>query len=55
MNPLNLWVALIEMLILLGMAFGLGWVIAWVQYRKPIAVQQQAIRELQHNLPYNQT
>ena len=47
MNPLNPWVALIEMLTLLGIAFGLGWSIAWVQYRKPIEKQQQAIRNQQ--------
>ncbi|WP_158500573.1 hypothetical protein [Spirosoma radiotolerans] len=47
MNPLNPWVALAEMLILLGMAFGLGWGIAWAQYRKPIERQQQAIRKQQ--------
>ncbi|GAB3804930.1 hypothetical protein GCM10028819_37250 [Spirosoma humi] len=47
MNPLNPWVALLEMLILLGLAFGLGWGIAWLQYRKPIDRQQQAIRQQQ--------
>lgn len=47
MNPLNPWVALIEMLILLGLAFGVGRGIAWVQYRQQIRAQQQAIRKLQ--------
>ena len=47
MNPLNPWVALIEILMLLGLAFGLGWGIAWLQYRKPISRQQQAIRKQQ--------
>lgn len=47
MNPLNPWVALIEMLILLGLAFGVGWGIAWLQYRKPIDLQQQTIRKQQ--------
>ncbi len=47
MNPLNPWVALTEILILLGLAFGLGWGIAWVQYRKQIDAQQQAIQKQQ--------
>lgn len=47
MNPLNPWVALIEMLMLLGLAFGIGYGIAWIQYRKQINGQQQAIRQQQ--------
>lgn len=54
MNPLNPWVALIEMLVLLGLAFSLGRGIAWLQYRRPIEGQQQAIRKLQNELkPYS--
>ncbi|GAB3726514.1 hypothetical protein [Spirosoma lituiforme] len=47
MNPLNPWVALIEMLVLLGLAFGLGRGIAWLQYHRQIQAQQQAIRNQQ--------
>jgi hypothetical protein len=47
MNPLNPWVALFEMLFLLGAAFALGWGIAYLRYRKPIQTQQQAIDQLQ--------
>jgi hypothetical protein len=47
MNPLNPWVALIEILFLLGAAFTLGWGIAYLRYRKPIQTQQQAIDQLQ--------
>ena len=47
MNPLNPWVALIEMLVLLGLAFGLGRGVAWLQYRRSIAAQQRAIRDQQ--------
>ncbi|GAB3769536.1 hypothetical protein GCM10028818_05740 [Spirosoma horti] len=47
MNPLNPWVALIEMLLLLGIAFSIGYSIAWIQYRKQINGQQQAIRQQQ--------
>ncbi|MFD2934977.1 hypothetical protein [Spirosoma flavum] len=50
MNPLNPWVALIEILLLLGMAFGLGWGIARVQYRHRIQAQTQAIQKLQNEL-----
>jgi len=46
MNPLNPWVALFEMLFLLGAAFALGWGIAYLRYRKPIQTQQQAIDQL---------
>lgn len=47
MNPLNPWVALFEMLFLLGAAFTLGWGIAYLRYRKPMHTQQQAIEQLQ--------
>ena len=47
MNPINPWVALIEMLVLLGLAFGLGRGIAWLQYHRQIQAQQQAIRNQQ--------
>lgn len=53
MNPLNPWVALFEMLFLLGAAFVLGWGIAYLRYRKPIQTQQQAIDQLtQTNKPF---
>jgi len=53
MNPLNPWVALFEMLFLLGAAFALGWGIAYLRYRKPIQTQQQAIDQLtQTNKPF---
>lgn len=47
MNPLNPWVALIEILLLLGLAFGLGRCIAFLQYRRQIQAQQRAIQQLQ--------
>lgn len=50
MNPLNPWVALVEILLLLGVAFGLGRGIAWLQYRKQLDAQKQAIRKLQKKL-----
>ncbi|GEM_PF-5558083 len=53
MNPLNPWVALFEILFLLGAAFTLGWGIAYLRYRKPIHTQQQAIDQLQQrNKPF---
>ncbi len=53
MNPLNPWIALLEMLFLLGAAFALGWGIAYLRYRKPIQTQQQAIDQLtQTNKPF---
>jgi len=53
MNPLNPWVALFEMLFLLGAAFALGWGIAYLRYRKPIQTQRQAIDQLQQlNKPF---
>ncbi len=53
MNPLNPWIALFEMLFLLGAAFALGWGIAYLRYRKPIQTQQQAIDQLtQTNKPF---
>lgn len=53
MNPLNPWIALFEMLFLLGAAFALGWGIAYLRYRKPIQTQQQAIDQLtQPNKPF---
>lgn len=55
MNPLNPWVALTEMLLLLGMAFALGWGIAYAQYRQRIHIQKRAIRDLQDELkPFSQ-
>ncbi len=52
MNPLNPWVALVEILFLLGAAFTLGWGIAYLRYRRPIQTQQQAIDQLtQTNKP----
>ena len=53
MNSLNPWVALTEILLLLGAAFGIGWGIAWLQYRRRIRAQQRSIRALQNELkPY---
>ena len=50
MNPLNPWVALFEMLILLGLAFLLGRTIAWLHYRQRIETQQKAIRQTEKKL-----
>jgi len=50
MNPLNPWVALIEILLLLGAAFGLGRGVAWLQYRKGIQAQKRAIQNVQKEL-----
>lgn len=53
MNPLNPWVALLEILFLLGAAFTLGWGIAYLRYRKPMHTQQQAIDQLrQRSKPF---
>ncbi len=50
MNPLNPWVALTEILLLLGLAFGLGWFIAYSQYRKRTQARIEAIHKLQNEL-----
>jgi len=50
MNPLNPWVALTEILLLLGGAFGLGWGIAYGQYHQRIKKTKQAIRTTQNGL-----
>ncbi len=50
MNPLNPLVALTEILLLLGIAFGLGWFIAHSQYHQRIKAQIEAIHKLQNEL-----
>lgn len=50
MNPLNPWVALTEMLLLLAAAFFLGYVIAYSQYNKQIRAKKLLIRQLQEKL-----
>lgn len=46
MNPLDPWVALTEILLLLLLAFGVGYLVAYGQYRKPILAKQEQINKL---------
>ena len=50
MNPLNPWVALTEIGILLALAFGGGWLVAMLQYQNPIKATRQRIEDLQKAL-----
>lgn len=45
MNPLNPWVALTEMLILLAVAFGVGYGVGYWQYRDPLLKLDERIRQ----------
>ena len=47
MNPLNPWVALTEICLLLALAFGAGWLVAMLRYQKPIDTTKQRIENLQ--------
>lgn len=50
MNPLNPWVALTEIILLLAGAVGLGWSVAWLQYRRRVRRQQEAIQQAEKSL-----
>ena len=50
MNPLNPWVALTEICLLLALAFGAGWLVAMLRYQKPIDTTKQRIENLQKAL-----
>lgn len=50
MNPLNPWVALTEMLLLLAAAFFIGYLVAYGQYRRPIRSRKLLIAQLQGKL-----
>lgn len=45
MNPLNPWVALTEMLILLAIAFGLGYGVGYWPFREPLLSLDDRIRQ----------
>jgi len=45
MNPLNPWVALTEILILLALAFGAGYYVGYWKYRDPLRVLDDRIRQ----------
>lgn len=50
MNPLNPWVALTEMLILLAIAFGAGYGLGYWQYRESLRGLDERIRQARMEL-----
>ncbi len=50
MNPLNPWVALTEMLILLALAFGAGYGLGYWQFRDPLRALDERIRQARQEL-----
>ncbi|GAB3027394.1 hypothetical protein [Spirosoma pulveris] len=50
MNPLNPWVALTEILLLLTVAFFIGYLVAYGQYRRSIQSRKLLIAQLQGKL-----
>ncbi len=50
MNPLNPWVALTEILILLALAFGLGYGVGYWPFRKPLLSLDDRIRQAKREL-----
>ena len=50
MNPLNPWVALTEILILLALAFGVGYGLGYWQYRDALRNLDKRIRQARREL-----